>query len=52
MPRGGVQTSDSLFAEGVGAETMLLALYVDDILAAGPGSLVRTKLRALGGGQV
>jgi len=46
-----VDLADSLFAKGDGAETMLLALYVDDILAAGPGSLLRAELCALGGGQ-
>ena len=42
-----VDLADSLFAKGDGAETMLLALYVDDILAAGPGQKLRAELNAL-----
>ena len=39
--------ADSLFAKGAGSNTMLLALYVDDILAAGPGKLLTEELTAL-----
>ena len=42
-----VDLADSLFAKGDGASTMLLALYVDDILAAGPGVELQKELIAL-----
>ena len=39
--------ADFLFAKGDGSNTMLLALYVDDILAASPGKLLTEELTAL-----